>query len=262
MMTLDSRSHLGTQLIRVGEAMKPLVVVHGGPGLDHSYLRGPLSALSEWRSVFFYDQYGCAPNEELPPNYSPEMLIDQLLGVAKSCGGGTPVDAICHSWGAFLLYGALARTNEPVFNKVILISPVGLTRERFDRSGERLIRRIPVDVLERIEGESDGTTVMATLCKYYMSPGSTKLSLDFKSYRPDTFDRTVSQLGDYDFRDIGEIFQLPPLLLYGEADIEIPDETAEIHSAAIVKIIDGAGHFCFAERPDAFLHAVREFLIG
>ena len=37
----------------------PILVVHGGPGFDHTYLVEPLAFLTDRRTLVFYDQPGC-----------------------------------------------------------------------------------------------------------------------------------------------------------------------------------------------------------
>jgi len=74
------------------------------------------------------------------------------------------VGVLTHSWGAYILYEALRRAEDLDLREIVMCSPVGLTRERFDQSGERLVSRIPENVLSEIEGSekaNDGVGVMA-----------------------------------------------------------------------------------------------------
>lgn len=48
---------------------RPLLVVHGGPGLPHNYL-APLRRLSDEREVIFWDQLGCG-NSACPSDVEP-----------------------------------------------------------------------------------------------------------------------------------------------------------------------------------------------
>ena len=42
---------------RIGEG-RPVVVLHGGPGADHEYLRPGFDALAQARELIYYDQRG------------------------------------------------------------------------------------------------------------------------------------------------------------------------------------------------------------
>jgi proline iminopeptidase len=42
---------------RIGEG-RPAVVLHGGPGADHEYLRPGFDALARARQLIYYDQRG------------------------------------------------------------------------------------------------------------------------------------------------------------------------------------------------------------
>jgi pimeloyl-ACP methyl ester carboxylesterase len=252
----------GTKIYSLGKG-PALVVVHGGPGLEHTYLINPLKALAKKRTLYFYDQYGCGNNRILPEGFKLDDLVNQFLGVVDSISFDKHIDLIAHSWGAFIFYETLRLYPEIKFGKVILVSPVGLIRSRFDDSGERLISRIPGDVMGQVEkfmGENDGRQLMNLIAPYYMGRIRTDVSLDFKEYCSENFDRIVEKLGDYDCRGIQTILPKNLILIYGDNDIERPKDTAEIHSFATIQIVKDAGHFSFAEQNFKFLTIVNEFL--
>jgi proline iminopeptidase len=70
--------------------------------------------------------------------------------------------------------------------------------------------------------------------------------------------------GDYDVRASLSGVTVPVLVITGRDDrITRPEESEEIAALlphATLRIVDGTGHFPFAERPDAYLGAIREWL--
>ncbi len=240
-----------------------LVVIHGGPGLEHSYLVNPLRSLSEQRKLYFYDQHGCGSNRTLPENFKITDLVSQFVAIIRSIGSDKPVDILAHSWGAYIFFETLKAYPDMQFGKIILVSPIGLIRSRFDDSGERLISRIPEDVMgqvEKIMEEGDGPKLMDIIAPYYMSRMRSDVRLEFKDYCAENFDRIVELLGDYDCRDIKSLLPKDIILIYGDNDIEESKDTTEIHDNVSVRIIDDAGHFSFAEQQDQFMAIIKAFL--
>src|SRR5207244_1850526 len=104
--------------------------------------------------------------------------------------------------------------------------------------------------------------VMRAALPYYVANAEHTPPIAFGFYDPSVFARVVETLDTYDCRNIAN--RIPPstVLIYGDADIEIPSATEEIHGRASLTIIDNAGHFPFAEQPQAFLDVVGRFLRG
>lgn len=82
----------------------PIVVVHGGPGLPHSYLL-PLTRAIADRCIVFYDQIGCGRSSS-PSRigfYSIELSVQDLHELLESLH----VERCClfgHSFGGILCY--------------------------------------------------------------------------------------------------------------------------------------------------------------
>ena len=82
---------------------KPLVILHGGPGMTQDYLLPQMSQLAENSLIIFYDQRGCGQS------YSPineqsinmETYVEDLDQIRREL----QVDKISilgHNWGGFL----------------------------------------------------------------------------------------------------------------------------------------------------------------
>jgi proline iminopeptidase len=120
----------------------PLIVVHGGPGLDYEYLK-PLRALSNDYRVIFYDQRGTG----LSPRVDKKFLtiaqsLDDLHSIVQHFRNGKKVILIGHSWGATLVTGYLSMYPEMVSQAVIVEpfilypgAPVKEWVEKFKNSG-------------------------------------------------------------------------------------------------------------------------------
>lgn len=252
----------GTNTYSLGQG-NPMVVIHGGPGLDHTYLTSFLAPIGELRELVFYDQLGCGPGSKLPKNFSLDLLFSQFTKIAEHLSIRKEVDVLAHSWGAYIFYEAIRLRRDIKFGHAILVSPVGLTRKRFDQSGDRLIRKVPKKILAEIEKmnpENIGPEIMNLISPYYLAnPRGTK-PVEFTSYNSKTYDEVIEVLHDFDCRGIARELPEKTKLIYGEKDIELPKDTREIHRAVSVAIISDAGHFVFSEKQSEFMKTVLSFL--
>src|SRR5579859_1879373 len=66
-----------------GPADQALLIIHGGPDWDHSYLRQPLERLADTHRLVFADLRGCGRSTtSLPPQaYTPDAAIADLLAL-------------------------------------------------------------------------------------------------------------------------------------------------------------------------------------
>jgi hypothetical protein len=113
------------------KSQRPLVVLHGGPGLSHLYLRPTFDLFAQItdRTVIYYDQFGGGNSTRYPESkgnttfWTPALFMEELdsvlLGLLRK---GQEYDIYGHSWDA--MFGSLyAATRQPKsLNKLILAS--------------------------------------------------------------------------------------------------------------------------------------------
>lgn len=120
----------------------PVIVVHGGPGLDFEYLK-PLKELSNDYRVIFYDQRGTGLSPRVDKSFlTIEQNLDDLHAIVQYFSNGKKVKLIGHSWGATLVVGYLSKHPEMVSQAVIVEpfilypgEPVNEWVEKFKRAG-------------------------------------------------------------------------------------------------------------------------------
>jgi len=223
--------------------------------MDHSYLVHPLHGLSGLFEFVFYDQIVHDKGETNPI----PQLVEQLAVLVHGCLQSGSLGVLAHSWGAYLLYELLARDTNLVLSHAILVSPVGLTKERFDASGGRIVSRIPDAVMSEMQSlAADGKDreVMDLIYPYYLAQRNRHMACPVGRYSNSDNERIIAAIGDYDFRSLGSRLPSRTLLVYGDEDIECPADTSELHGHGQVQTIEGAGHFSFCEQPERFRLAV------
>ena len=98
----------------------PVIVVHGGPGLDYEYLK-PLKELSNDYQVIFYDQRGTGLSPRVDKKFlTIEQSLEDLHSIVQHFSNGKKVKLIGHSWGATLVVGYLSKYPESISQAVIV----------------------------------------------------------------------------------------------------------------------------------------------
>lgn len=98
----------------------PIIVVHGGPGLDYEYLK-PLKPLSKDYRLIFYDQRGTGLSPRVGKPYpTVEQSVEDLHSIVEHFSNGGKVKLIGHSWGGALVVGYLSKYPTTVSQAVIV----------------------------------------------------------------------------------------------------------------------------------------------
>ncbi len=267
------------QTVGVG---KPVVVVHGGPGLDHSYLRPWFGPLAETHQVIFYDQRGLGGSRAVvnAASLSMERYLTDIDRIREHVAQREKVTLLAHSWGAIpaLLY-AMERPER--LAALILVAPVepgSRFREQTDEN--QLARRDSADLaaIDSIRGTPEfaarETEAISQVFFHVFRGTFADAGVADRLLRLSLHERTASQgqlvatllmtpLQGLDFWDrLGQI-EVPVLIVHGAED-PIPTEMVEEMNSALPNSrlvrVDGSGHFPFIEKPAPFWDGVREFL--
>ena len=140
---------------------RPLVILHGGPGVTSSYLFniGELSS-AYGIPVVFYDQIGCGKSTHLPskpPSFWTIPLfvaeLDNLLSALEIKGG---FDLLGHSWGGVLGL-EYAATVQPAGMKHLVLADTFAAMSLWVSSLNTLLDRFPEDYSKAVrELEREG----------------------------------------------------------------------------------------------------------
>jgi len=102
------------------------LVMHGGLGLDHTYLTPWLDGLGARRRLAYYDHRGCGRSAEVPADtITMTQLADDADRLREALGGGR-VTVIGHSYGGFVALQYAATYPDCVDHLILLdTAPAG-----------------------------------------------------------------------------------------------------------------------------------------
>ncbi|MDD4616334.1 MAG: proline iminopeptidase-family hydrolase [Alphaproteobacteria bacterium] len=259
----------------------PLVVLHGGPGFPHNYLRSLLK-LSDARAILFYDQLGCGRSDRSDDValWNTERFADELDLLVKKLGL-KEYHLLGHSWGAALaLEHALRRPQG--LKSAIMASPF-LSAPLWTKDMIVWRDALPTeirDILERCERlNSFRSEEFAFATQYFyarhvyrnVSPQHPDYQEAAKGmgssvyttmWGPSEFIFT-GNLKNYD--QTGRLHELtiPTLLTCGQWD-EARPSTVEYYKSLIpgaqMKVFEKSSHMPHLEETELYMQTVKEFL--
>ena len=263
-----------------GGAGRPVLVVHGGPGLPHDYLRS-LERLADEREIVFWDQLGCGRSGR-PSNtalWTMERSVAEMDSVVRALGlNGFHIFG--NSWGGMLAQQYVLDVSSGAVSLTVSNSVASIPR--FSELVARLKSELDRDTQSAIaRHEAAGTTSSAEyqaairtwnetyLCR--VRPWPTELLDAFAGMGAEIFEtmfgasdfHIVGTVRDWDVLDRLSEIALPTLVLAGRFDECAPEHMREMHrriAGSQFELFESSSHMPFIEEPDRFDRVMREFL--
>ena len=258
---------------RIGSG-PPVVVLHGGPGADHEYLRPGFDALADGREVLYYDQRGGGRSPV--PRDVPVGWIEQVadLEALRRHWGLEQLTVAGYSWGGLLaLLYALEHPGR--VGRLALVSPAPTwraARGRFEatfarrnmdpafQEERRLLRES--GLRERDPAAFQQRIFELSVAAYFFDPSRARDLTPFRVVAR-TQQEVWHSLGDYDLRPrLPALAGTPTFVLHGEDD-PIPIETARTTAGLLgaeFHAVPRCGHVPYVEAFETFRSVVGGFL--
>ncbi len=270
----------GTELYYkvVGQG-EPVLIIHGGPGLNHKYLFRNLQFLTDKYQLIFYDQRASGRSSLTLDSNS--VTIDnfiQDIDELKNTFGIEKLIIIAHSWGGLLAMKYAIKHPEDT-KLLILINSVAASSEISTMANQILAERFTkedsihrAEIIQSDEFQKRAPNAIESLMKIgfkYQFYDITFLdSLDLslnKDYIKSSqlLQNLTKDLTEYDFHTELKKIQSPALLIYGSHDPLTELAGTRIHESiekSEFKILDNCGHFPFIEKQNEFKKAVMTFM--
>ncbi|MFF3565917.1 alpha/beta fold hydrolase [Streptomyces sp. NPDC002574] len=260
-----------------GSVERPLLVIHGGPDWDHTYLREPVAELAGHRRIVLPDLRGCGRSTRglADDEYTPAAATTDLVRLLDALEIGQ-ADVLGFSYGGLIAQRLVLAAPERVRRLVVASSSVlPVPPGAFDGWRERT---------ERLTAEADVWSD-PSLSGPELTRAAALAAAPANVWRPDALPGYLDVLRGIRFSaewmrpwqagtlpgprepdapqrlaDTG----IPVLLLHGRQDMTFPadlvEATVELIPTARASVIEDAGHMAHIDRPRAWLEALDDFL--
>lgn len=265
----------------------PVVVLHGGPDFDHTYLRPELDALAGDCRLIYYDQRGRGRSAA---NVAPEQVsIDSDIADLDRLRRQLGLDSIAvlgHSWGGVLALEYATRHPDRITHLILMnTAPAsGIEYENLRRHLRAIRPAGDLEAMARIAASAEFRAgdpqaevdyyrihfrptvhdtgqlerIVGRLRTHFTAAGV----LTARAIEHRLYEQTWLRPG-YDLVSGLADLRLPMLVLHGAHDLIPVDMAARIADAipaARLTTLDGCGHFAYLERPDLVHQLVADLL--
>jgi proline iminopeptidase len=258
-----------------------LVVLHGGPGLSHKYMKPQLdSLLSDEFTLLYYDQRGSGWSEGVNDTTKLNMqnYINDLDAI-RSHFNLSELNLVGHSFGGLLAmyYGI---TFPDKLNSLVLIDTDAASYElrtpyQIKTINSRLTEA-QFNYLDSISESDDFKNYHVPaydkyyktfLTSYFANPHDTiHLEMGFDSISIPKINVTSGfvrkDLGKYDIHTQLEKIKCPSLILHGTKSIFSVEGAEAIHEQLAnseLHLFENCGHFEYIESPNQFKQMIKDF---
>jgi len=263
---------IGRKLVADGPEMRErptLLLLHGGPGFDHSGMAHVLAPLADVAQLVLLDHRGQGRSDgEDTAQWNLARWTNDIVEFCEALELERPM-ILGQSFGGVVALAVSARYPD-LPSKLIVSSSLAKFRPdrafpMFERLGGPKVREVAERHFSELSDESAAEFLAVALPVYNPTP------MD-----PDVIARTRLKLevGNHFFRNeflSSDLFpelrsiRCPTLVLGGELDPITPVADSEDIAAAIpqaeLRIVEGAGHGVFRDKPEEALAIIREFVM-
>ena len=249
----------------------PVIVLHGGPGMDHSMFRPWLDPLADEFRLLYVDERGQGRSDRVDPAtlsldvFARDVdLLAEALGVGRFALLGHSFGAIVTTWhatnvgtaAAYVISGGADESAAMLADVEASLEAMGergrpiadsWDQEQHVRTDDELAELMRVQMPFHFEGE--------------VPPGYGEETV----YSPDVLRHFSSAgYGDFDYPPQLGAVRRPTLVVVGERDRTTTVRAARVLHEGIedsrLVVVPGVGHMSFVEDPERYLDAVRTFL--
>jgi len=261
-----------------GFRQKPtLVILHGGPGFDHTYLRPWLDPVSEVAQLVYIDERGCGRSaRHTNEYYQLGIMPDDIVLFCKTLDIERPM-VLGQSFGGFVALSMALR--HPDFMSGIVLfdtSPAWTGGYDLDALEQLVDGQRGKELREVAYKESTGTATAEELKRFeqeimplywhqgfkpeYIAElfGNPLVNMDIATYMMGTLSK------EYDMRPYLSEIKVPALVLQGRYDWVTPMTGAEEMAQAIANgqlhIFEHSGHMVFMEEPEELVAVLKQWI--
>ena len=270
----------GTELYyyAVGEGT-PILILHGGPGLNHTYFLPQMEGLAKHHRLIFFDQRatGRSSMEVDTASVNLASVIEDIEGM-RAAFHLDKMNLLGHSTGGLLAMQYAIKHPDHLRSLTLVTTTAAsseLRMKAFYNMQERTTREdsIGQEEVQRSEGfKKKDPASMSKFFRYLFGSNfydhkyadSLTLQFDTNYARSAKLLRGMNRdLGKYDIHEALKAITCPTLIVQTDHDRNLPESMERIHAGipnSRIALITHSGHFPFIEAPEEFFRVVSEFV--
>ncbi|MBS0445483.1 MAG: alpha/beta hydrolase [Proteobacteria bacterium] len=265
----------GPGLVPDGPAMRErptLVLLHGGPGFDHTSFKPLFSRLADIAQIVYVDHRGHGRSDPRPAaEWTLDTFADDVVRLCDVLGIVKPI-VLGQSFGGFVAQRYIARHPNHAAKVILSSTSPALNLPRKLAMFERLGGPAARDAAERFWSAPDAAT-WAVYSEHCRPLYNTRPPADPDATRRGRFNETIlytSASGEQQTMNLLPglaAAACPVLVMAGELDPVCPlDDAKDIVAALPAQWVQfakfaNAGHGAWRDEPDAALAELRRFLL-
>jgi len=254
----------------VGEGF-PVILIHGGPGLDHTHMSPWLDSLGDEFRLLYVDARGQGRSERVDPE---TLSLDRFANDVDLLADALGLDGFAllgHSFGAiiatrhavergtaagYVISGGGDSSNE-------LLADVDASLEAMGEAGDAIAESWEQE--KTVETEDELRRLLKTQMPFHFYGEPPPGFSDNMVGSPEVLRHFANAgYGNFDYGpQLGRVSK-PTLVVVGEHDRTTTPRAARVLHEGIegseLAVIPDSGHMSFVEQPEAYLGAVRPFL--
>jgi proline iminopeptidase len=261
---------VGLNVEELGEG-PPLILLHGGPGLDHSMFRPYLDPLAGDVRLIYVDERGQGRSERVDPQTLSLEVFAQDVDLVAEALELESFALLGHSFGAII---ATLHAIELGTAERYVISGGGDSSEALERDVTASLEALGeegqaiVESWERektVETAEELAELMRAQMPFHFAGAVPEGYCEDTVFSPHVLRHFANAgYGAFDYVPDLRRIDRPTLVLVGEHDRTTTPRAARVLAEGIpdseLVVLEGAGHMSFVEAPEPYLRAVRTFL--
>jgi proline iminopeptidase len=249
----------------------PLIVLHGGPGLDHTGFRPYLDPLGDEFRLLYVDERGQGLSERVDPATLSLDVFARDVDLLAEALGLERFALLGHSFGAIITtkHAIESGTADAYVisgggdSSAALEADVSAALEALGDDGSAIARSWEDE--KTVQTEAEFAALMRVQMPFHFAGA---VPADFGAetlYAPEVLRHAANTgYGDFDYPSHLVRVSRPTLVVVGEHDRTTTPRAARVLHDGIrgseLVVVAGAGHMSYVEAPEPYLAAVRAFL--
>ncbi len=252
------------------------MVIHGGPGGDHSGFKPSMSPLAERMQLVYFDHRGQGRSDRGDPTrYTLDENVEDMEALRRYLGFGRVV-SIGTSYGGMVAMAHAARYPDAVSHLVLIVTAAhggfiaraqAIVAERGTPEQKRVCETLWAGGFRSPDEMRHYYEVMGPLYARRHDPAAASAGRTRTIHSPEPLNRAFGPDGflhRFDLRPELPRITAPTLILAGRHDWICPPEfSEEIHwliPGSDLRIFEGSSHSIRGDEPEAMLDAIKGFV--